>query len=92
MSIRCFEQYSTQGFTIESGFSPCGNLNSTTPSLPCCGGIDTCMTGGFCYHAYSSVGETGYYIQGCTAGNVDDPNCLSRCGKFEVKQQMQNMV
>lgn len=43
------------------------------------------MTGGFCYHAYSSVGETGYYVQGCTAGNVDDPNCLSRCGKFKVK-------
>ncbi|PMD15333.1 hypothetical protein NA56DRAFT_754082 [Hyaloscypha hepaticicola] len=79
MLIRCFEEFSIEGFTIDSGFSPCGNLNSTTTSLPCCGGNDTCMTGGFCYHAYSAFEETGYYVQGYTAGNLDDPNCLSRC-------------
>src|SRR5271154_4261436 len=84
MTIECYVQNS-QGFNVNSGYSPCGNLNTTTPSLSCCGGIDICMSGGFCFHTYSSPGETGYYIPGCTTENKDDPACIARCRKLDAR-------
>ncbi|KAH8771501.1 hypothetical protein BGZ57DRAFT_433516 [Hyaloscypha finlandica] len=78
MSVTCFTVVNSLISTTPS-FTPCGNLNSTTPILPCCDGVDTCVTGGLCFHEYSAVGESGYYASGCTSSDVSDPACFPRC-------------
>ncbi|KAH8773936.1 hypothetical protein F5882DRAFT_464886 [Hyaloscypha sp. PMI_1271] len=78
MSVKCFTAVNSL-ISATPSYTPCGNLNSTSPILPCCGGVDTCVTGGLCFHQYSAVGESGYYAAGCTSSDVSDPACFPRC-------------
>ena len=77
--ITCYVFSSPDTFYEHPGGFPCGNLNTTHPSLPCCGGIDICMTNNLCFHTYSGTGMSGYYVAGCTSGNSSDPSCSARC-------------
>jgi len=84
MAIQCFTHVNSNILLTDSYF-PCGNLNTTSPVLTCCGGVDTCMTDGLCFHQYSAVGESGYYASGCTSSDFTNPACFPRCREYSTK-------
>ncbi|KAI0968776.1 hypothetical protein F4678DRAFT_441373 [Xylaria arbuscula] len=60
-------------------YFPCGPVNNTNPAVPCCGGNDSCLSGGICSYDHSQVGGSGYYSAACTDEAFQDDSCKLRC-------------
>lgn len=79
MSVQCYRHSYGEILNQTGKDSPCGNLNSTNPIVPCCANGDTCLTNGICSYQKSLVGGSGYYVAGCTASSGLCPGFPNRC-------------
>ncbi|GAW16688.1 hypothetical protein ANO14919_061250 [Xylariales sp. No.14919] len=83
MAAHCFK-YSSGAFLSyppDSGWSPCGPVNDTTPAVACCVNGDSCLSGSICSYTHSLRGGSGYYAAGCTDEDFSDPSCKSLCSE-----------
>lgn len=79
MSVQCYRHSWGEILNQTGRDSPCGNLNSTDPVVPCCANGDVCLTDGICSYQKSLVGGSGYYVAGCTASSGLCPGFPNRC-------------
>ena len=79
MSVQCYRHSWGEVLNQTGKDSPCGNLNSTNPIVPCCANGDVCLTDGICSYQKSLVGGSGYYVAGCTASSGLCPGFPNRC-------------
>jgi hypothetical protein len=79
MSVQCYRHSWGEVLNQTGKDSPCGDLNSTNPIVPCCANGDTCLTNGICSYQKSLVGGSGYYVAGCTASSGLCPGFPNRC-------------
>jgi hypothetical protein len=69
---------------------PCGDLNSTTTSVPCCYAGDYCLTNGLCHYTHSLDGGSGYYAGACTNSGDAGPGCPNLCTDQNVPDAIYN--
>lgn len=79
MSVQCYRRSWGEILNQTGKDSPCGNLNSTDPVVPCCANGDVCLTDGIYSYQKSLVGGSGYYVAGCTASSGLCPEFPNRC-------------